>query len=93
MITDTILYIFGFFIDTTASIATFISFDWHVWPRGVLDGFTYFFQSLMKLNLLFPIDTLLQAILFLVGFLSIFYSVKILLKIINWTRGSGSIDI
>lgn len=93
MITDAILYIFGFFLDTIASIASFISQDWHLWPQPLLDGLTYFCATLMKLDFLFPVGTLLLAVLFLIGFLSVYYSIKILLMVINWARGSGSIDI
>lgn len=93
MITDVFLYVFGFFINTIASISSFISQDWHVWPQPLLDGLTYFCNSLMKLDFLFPVGDLLLAVLFLISFLSVYYSVKILLMIINWARGAGSIDI
>jgi len=93
MITDIILYIFSFFLSVIGNTASFISGDWHIWPTSVLSGFTYFCQNLMTFNIIFPIDQLLIALHTLITFLTIYLAVRLLMKIFNWVRGSGPIDI
>ena len=93
MITDIILYIFSFIFAMLGSLASALSNNWHIWPPAVLDGLTYVCTKLMDFNVLLPVDTALTAIQWLVGFLVIYVSVRLLLMFINWIRGSGSIEI
>jgi hypothetical protein len=86
MITNILLYIFSEIIHIFAQILP----TWQVWPTALTDGLTYFFQQLAFLDFLFPIDTLFTVILFFITFEVAYFSAKILIKIVNFLRGTGS---
>jgi len=93
MITDMFLYILALVMTMIFQISDSISAGWSVWPVGVLDGLTYFFQQLMMFNFLFPVDTLFSVIVFIINFEVIYLGVKVLLKLFNWLRGASGIEI
>lgn len=93
MITDILLYIISFLLGVVADISLFLSRGWTIWPENVLDGLTYFFTVLMKFNFLFPVDTLLTALIFLLNFEVIYISVRFLMKVVSFFRGSGEMDV
>lgn len=93
MITDMFLYILALVMTLIFQISDSISAGWSVWPSGVLDGLTYFFQQLMMFNFLFPVDTLFSVIVFIINFEVIYLGVKVLLKLFNWLRGASGIEI
>lgn len=93
MITDIFLYIISFLIGTVGNIMTAIASDFSIWPPVLLNGLTYFFTQLMNWNFFIPIDSLLQAIKFLIDFLASYVSIKLLLKLFNFARGSDGLDI
>lgn len=93
MITTILLYVISFILGTIGSTIVYISHGWSVWPASVLDGLTYFFTQLMNFNIFFPVDTLLTVILFFINFEVIYISVRLLLKLFNYIRGSGGVDI
>lgn len=90
MIVDILLVIAGWFIQLIAYILP----TWTLWPADVLAGLNYFCGSLAKLNFLFPVDTLFTCILFFINFEVLYFGAKILMKLFNFIRGTGSgIDI
>lgn len=93
MILDIVLTIFSFIINTIGSILKFISGDFSLWPDSVLNGLTYVCETLMKLNIFFPIDTLLQAIKYLFGFFSLWVVARLVIMIFNFFRGSGEMKL
>lgn len=56
---------------------------WQPWPQSVLDGLGYFTKTLAGLNFLVPIDQLLLAGIFFIGFLSLFLIVKLTFRIFH----------
>jgi len=93
MITDGIIYIFSFILGIVGDFSNLIAKGWTVWPSSVLNGLTYFFTTLMNFNGLFPVDTLLIAVKFFIGFDIIYIGVKLLLKLFNWIRGASGIEL
>jgi hypothetical protein len=93
MITDMFLYIIALVLTMIFQVSDSISAGWSVWPAGVLDGLTYFFQQMMMFNFLFPVDTLFTVIIFIINFEVIYLGVKVLLKMFNWLRGASGIEI
>jgi hypothetical protein len=93
MITDMFLYIISLVMTMIFQISDSISSGWSIWPSGVLNGITYFFQQLMMFNFLFPIDTLFTVIVFVINFEIIYLGIKVLLKLFNWIRGASGIEI
>ena len=93
MITSIFLYILTFILGAIAGLMGFIAHGWSVWPSNVLDGLTYFFSHLMNWNFLLNTYALLQAISTLIKFLVIYVGVRLALKLFNWMRGAGGIDI
>ena len=91
MIVGIIIYIFSFIIGIIGAVLGAISRGFTIWPKALLDGFTYFFSKLMDFNILFPVDTFLTVFKWLLGFLVIYGGVKILFKIFNYFRGSDSL--
>jgi len=86
MIITGLLYVLIFFI----SIVVFLLPTWTPFPNDLLTGLTFFFSSLAKLNFLFPIDSLFSVLLFLIYFEVIYFTAKIILKVFNFFRGTGS---
>lgn len=90
MITTLLIKLLTFLI----GIITTLLPTWQIWPDSLLTGLSYFFTQLLNFNFLFPIDTLLQAIIFLISFETVYFSSKILMKLFNYVRGTGSgVDI
>lgn len=89
MIVDLGIYIFSLLIDTVSFFLPAFS----VWPQGLLDGLTYFANSLAVFNFILPIDTFFQALDYFVGFESAYFTVKILLKFIGFFRKSSALTI
>jgi hypothetical protein len=86
MIADIFLYIIGQLIHFVAGILP----TWTVWPASLLDGLSYFCSSMAKLNFLIPIDSIFAVILFMVNFEVAWLGAKLLLKLANYIRGTGS---
>jgi len=86
MITDLLIYIVSAFIQAI----TFILPTWTPWPSALLEGLTYFFTNLAKFNIIFPVDTLLTVLAFVINFEVIYFSSKLIIKILNFFRGTGS---
>jgi hypothetical protein len=93
MITDIFLYLLSLVLTLMFTISDAISSGWTVWPASLTIGITYLFQQLMVFNFIFPVDTLLQVIVFVMNFEVMYFSVKILLKLFNWIRGASGIEI
>jgi hypothetical protein len=93
MIIDILLWIISLILGSVGSIIVFISGGWSIWPVEVLQGFTYFFQHLMNFNIIFPVDTLLHVISTMIKFDVAYVSVKLLLKLVNWARGAGGVEL
>ena len=63
---------------------------WSIWPAVFLTGLTYFFRLIANINFILPIDTLFGCITFFVSFLGAYFTVKIILRIVNYVRGTGA---
>lgn len=83
----------SFILKLIAKASDVIAKDWTVWPSAVLDGLTYFFTNLMNFDFFLNIYQMLLAMKWLVGFLIIYVSVRLLLKLFNFLRGSGELEI
>jgi hypothetical protein len=84
-----IFYILGGMIGFFASwLPTF-----SVWPDSLITGIDYFGEKIMLLNFIFPIYELSFLILFLILFFSTYYTARIIAMVLNWIRGSGSIEL
>ena len=93
MIASIFLYIFSFILSIMSALTDFIAQGRSIWPDNVLNGLTYFFTQLMNWDFLLNITQLLTAIKFLIAFEVIYLLVKLALKIINWIRGAGPIEL
>lgn len=80
------MYILTFFI----GIITFILPTWTIWPADFLTGLQYFASSLAKFNFIFPVDSLFAVLLFIINFEVVYFTAKIILKLFNYFRGTGS---
>ena len=88
-----VLYVLSFILSVVADFCDTLAHGWHVWPAVILNGLTYFFGIIMKIDFILNISALLVGIQWALGFLVIYYGVKLLLKIVNWFRGTGPIDV
>lgn len=86
MIISLLLYCVSIII----SAIIFLLPEWSIWPTDLLTGLTYFFSSIAKFNFIFPVDTLFTVILFLVNFEVLYFTTKLIMKIFNYLRGTGS---
>lgn len=77
------------FLATIINAVCFILPTWQIWPSDILQGLSYFFASIAKLNFIFPIDTLFNVIVFIVQFEVYYLSVKLILMVVNFFRGTG----
>ena len=93
MITAAILYVFSFLLSVLANIAIFISQGWTIWPSSLLDGLTAFFTALMNFNNWLAVSEGLTALKYLIGFDAIYISIRLLMKLFNWIRGAGAIEV
>lgn len=86
MIITALLSLFTLIISTI----TLLLPSWDIFPPDLYNGLTYFFSSLAKMNFIFPVDTLFTVLLFIVNFEVIYFTAKIIMKIVNYIRGTGS---
>jgi hypothetical protein len=93
MITTIFLYIISFIFGTIGDIMLTIAGNFSIWPAGVLSGLTYFCTQLMNWNFLLNIKELLSMLKFMVGFDIIYVGIRLLLKLFNYIRGAGPLDI
>lgn len=87
MIFDLIFLILGTFL--TFIIGLFPT--WNIWPQTILDGITYIFSIMAKLNFFIPIDTAYICIAFFINFIGYFITYLIIKKVFNWIRGAQGI--
>lgn len=89
MITDFLIYIFSQILNFFAGILP----TWQI-PASWFSAATYFFSLLDGLKQWAPVfATFLALSSFLLIFLSTKYTVKIIISLINWFRGSGPIEL
>lgn len=93
MIFTLLIYGMGMLLGGIASFLIFITGGWSLWPSNLLQGLTYFFTQLTTWNFILNTVELLKAFKFLIDFLALFFSVKLVLKLFNFSRGSGEIDV
>jgi hypothetical protein len=86
MILTFIFYILAILIGTVSIVLP----TWQIWPQVFLDGLAYFFSHLASLNFLFPVDTLLTVLLFWLSFEVLYFTAKLIMKVFNFFRGTGS---
>ena len=93
MITNILLYVVSFIVSVIGGFLSTIARGWTIWPSAVLDGLTYFFTAMMNWDFAFNIATLLTVIKFIIGFDIMYVSVKLLLKLFNYIRGAGGVEL
>jgi hypothetical protein len=86
MIFTFLFYILSLFLGNIVIILP----TWTLWPNSLLTGITYFASSMAKLNFIFPIDSLFSVILFIINFEVLYFLAKLIMKIFNYVRGTGS---
>lgn len=86
MITELLLYLIGQLLNLLA----FLLPTWQIWPQTLTDGLTFFAQKLSLLNFILPMDTLMTALIFFISFEVAYFGAKIIIKILNYLRGTGS---
>lgn len=64
---------------------------WTIWPDSVINGISYIFSVVAKLNFLFPIDTCFICLAFFLDFIGYFITYLIVKKIFNYLRGAEGI--
>ena len=89
MITSILISIFTWLL----SILLYFLPNWSPYPQALTDGIQYFFSSFSKLNFIFPIDSLYNALILIIQFEVLYYSVKLFLSILHFFRGSGKIEV
>lgn len=89
MIISLILYVVGGLIGFIAEILP----TKQVYPTGLTYGITYFGQQAGRLNFIVPVYELSGVLLFLLNFLSAYFTAVLFLMVVNWFRGSGKIEI
>lgn len=89
MLTNIILLLVTWFI----KLVSFLLPTYQAISSNFASGLSYFFSTLATLNFFFPIDQLFTALLYLINFEIAYYSVKLVVKIVNFVRGSGELKI
>lgn len=89
MLSDLFITIFQGIIDFLVWVLP----EWSIYPQAFTDGLQYFFTSLGKFNFILPMDTFLAVISFLVNFEVGYYTAKLIIKAVNFLRGSGELKI
>lgn len=79
MIPTLLLRLIKIFLDFVSSHLP----TWQPWPQSVLDGLGYFTKTMSGFNFLFPVDQLLNAAIFFIGFLTLFLVVKLIFRIFH----------
>jgi hypothetical protein len=93
MITTIILYILSFILQTISGLSNFIANGFSIWPDNVINGLTYFFTALTNWDFILNTTEMLKAIKWSIYFDIVYVSIKLLLKLFNWIRGSGELDV
>lgn len=93
MIITALLYLLSFILGLVNGISNFLAQGWSIWPPALLQGLTYFFVHLMSLDFALNIATGLTVFQKLLGFIVIYFGIKLLMSIFNWIRGSGGIEV
>lgn len=88
-----ILDLFAWLIGWVITIIGTILPNWVIWPDSIMDMATYVATQLAKLNTWLPVDTFFDVTDALIIFLSFYIPIKLLLMLINWIRGTQSIDL
>lgn len=88
MLTEILFYLLGFMIKMSVMILP----SWHLWPRVITDAFQYFAGAAARLNFILPVDTFFQCLAFFINFLIIYFSVRLVLMILNFFRGVGKLE-
>lgn len=89
MLTNVFLLLVIWFL----KLITFLLPTYQAISANFAAGITYFFAQIATLNFFFPIDQLFLALLYLVNFEIAYYGVKLIVKIVNFFRGSGELKI
>lgn len=76
-----------------SSFSNFFAQNFTIWPDEVLDGISYFTSGILKFDFALNTYALLQALLFFITFDVIYYTVKLLIKFVNWIRGADGLEI
>jgi hypothetical protein len=72
------------------SIVSVLLPHWQVWPATFLNGITYLSTACGTLNFLFPVADLTTVFIFIINFEVAYLTAKIVVKIFNYVRGTGS---
>ena len=86
MIANLFIYLATIMVKTIAIILP----EWQIWPQTFLDALSYFFTEIAKWNYIFPIDSLFAVLTFVIGFEVAYFTAKLVLKVFNYFRGTGS---
>lgn len=89
MIPSVIFYILGTLI---YSLAIFLP-EFSIYPTAITEGLAYVGAAAGKLNFIFAMTDLFNAFVLIFQFLGFYYSAKIIISIVNWFRGAGSIEM
>lgn len=84
MIIDILIQIYSWII----GVLVFVLPAWSIYPQVFLDGLTFFTGSMAKLNVIFPISEIFQAIIFLIQFEVIYYTAKLVIIVLKLIRGN-----
>lgn len=94
MLIDILLFILGIIIDLLVYVLDFLLIGKiTIWPDELLNGLTYFFTNLMNFDFVLNIGQLLLVLQFLFLFFILYVPARLIVKLVNWIRGAGSIDI
>ena len=86
MIITMILYVLTMLLNMISTVLP----SWQVWPQNLLDGLTYFLGTLWNFDFIIPVATLYQVIIFMISFEVTYFTAKIIMKVFNYLRGTGS---
>lgn len=64
--------------------------EWQLWPQTLLDGISYIAGAFARLDFILPIHELALLLTAYLNFSAAYVSAKLILKIINYLRGTGS---
>lgn len=86
MITTILIYLFSFVLQTIAAILP----TFQIWPAVIIEGLQYITAAFAKLNFILPVQEWGVAMSFFINFSSAIVSAKLVLKTLNYFRGTGS---
>ena len=93
MIITILLYVLSLVMGIVAGFCNTLASGFSLWPATVLQGLTYFFTNLMNWNFIFNVVAMLSAFKYLLGFLVLYVGARLTIKIFNFFRGAGGMDI